>query len=241
MTIEGDAPAEDVAEGDTEPTETSNIKVAYIADTDIMLPIFLQIRADPNSAPDLRFQFQNVTFLLNTIDWLTKETEFIDVRKHEPMFASLQMIDDVKEEASKGVRKQIDQFEKAYKDVVEKTEKESQRALKNIREELEEMQKKSADGTVTRQQLMIKQTELQMTQQRLARKQEVAQLKAERERDRKIAKIRREADQKVSTIQNKVKAYAVILPCIPPLLVGIIVFASRRLRERENISKARLK
>jgi ABC-2 type transport system permease protein len=42
-------------------------------------------------------------------------------------------------------------------------------------------------------------------------------------------------------MQNRVKATAAILPCLPPLLIGIIVFASRRLRERENISKARLK
>jgi ABC-2 type transport system permease protein len=33
----------------------------------------------------------------------------------------------------------------------------------------------------------------------------------------------------------------VALPCIPPLVIGVIVFASRRLRERENISKSRLK
>jgi ABC-2 type transport system permease protein len=45
----------------------------------------------------------------------------------------------------------------------------------------------------------------------------------------------------VEKIQNVVKAAAVTLPCIPPLLIGIIVFASGRLRERENISKSRLK
>jgi ABC-2 type transport system permease protein len=34
---------------------------------------------------------------------------------------------------------------------------------------------------------------------------------------------------------------AVFLPPIPPLLVGIIVFVSRRLKEREGISKTRLR
>ena len=63
------------------------IKVVYVADIDLMLPVFFQVRADPNQTTDFRFQFQNVTFLLNTIDWLTGETDFIDVRKHEPIFA----------------------------------------------------------------------------------------------------------------------------------------------------------
>ena len=47
--------------------------------------------------------------------------------------------------------------------------------------------------------------------------------------------------EEVTAIQNRVKAAAVALPCIPPLVVGVVVFASRRLRERENISKSRLK
>ncbi|MEZ6086577.1 MAG: hypothetical protein R3C05_00770 [Pirellulaceae bacterium] len=55
-----------------------------------------------------------------------------------------------------------------------------------------------------------------------------------------IQKERREADLTVRARQNRVKAAAVTLPCIPPLLIGVIVFASRRLRERENISKSRL-
>ena len=76
-----------------------------------MLPVFLQIRADPDQAADMRFQFQNVTFLLNTIDWLTGENEFIEVRKHEPHFASLRMIDSVKEEASSAVRRRTKQYQ----------------------------------------------------------------------------------------------------------------------------------
>lgn len=241
MAIEGEQPAADVAEGDTKPSETSGIKVAYVADTDVMLPVFLQIRADPNAAPDLRLQFQNVTFLLNTIDWLTGEKEFIEIRKHDPVFASLRMIDAVKEEASNEVRKQVEAYEKAYDDAVKEEEDKIQRALKDIKEELEKMQAESRDGKVSMRELQAKQAQFQITQENLTRRQGIKQVKAQRERDRNIAKIQRKADQAVRAIQNKVKAYAVILPCIPPLLVGIVVFASRRLRERENISKSRLK
>ncbi|MCO8122732.1 Gldg family protein [Stieleria sp. TO1_6] len=252
MTIEGTQPAQDgdkssddkATEGESkaaESTAAQPIKVAYIADTDIMLPVFLQIRADPQQAAEIRFQFQNVTFLLNTIDWLTNETDFIEVRNHQPMFASLKMIDAVKESASSQVRQKQKEFEQASKDAISDAEDERDRQLKDLREEVEELQKKSKDGSIPQPVLNAKSIEFQTKQGRLERALNVKRARVERDAKSKIAKIQRESDQKVVAIQNQVKAYAVALPCIPPLLVGVIVFASRRLRERENISKSRLK
>jgi ABC-2 type transport system permease protein len=37
------------------------------------------------------------------------------------------------------------------------------------------------------------------------------------------------------------KLWAVILPPIPPLLVAFVVFMRRRLREREGVTRARLR
>jgi len=254
MTVQGAAPESDAAaEPESEQSEDADaeradgkatgapIKVAYVADTDLMLPVFLQIRADPNQAMDLRFQFQNVTFLLNTIDWLTGETDFIEVRKHEPIFASLKMIDAVKEQASSEVRGKRDDFKTASDEAIREAEEERDKQLQDLREELQELQKKSKDGSIPRSVLDAKSIEFQTKQERLQRALDVKRAKIERDAEQNIAKIQREADQKVTAIQNQVKAYAVALPCIPPLIVGVVVFASRRLRERENISKARLK
>ncbi|TWT93836.1 Gldg family protein [Stieleria varia] len=243
MTIEdetksADKPAE--ADGETS-SDAPALKVAYVADTDLMLEVFLQIRADPNSAPDLRFQFQNVTFVLNLIDWLTQETDFIEVRKHEPIFASLRMIDLVKEDANKGVREQTEQFQKTYDEKVREADEAREKALQSLKEELKDMQEKSRDGKIPQRVLEAKQIEFQTISERLQTKQDISNVKAKREQEKNIADIRREADQKVTSIQNKVKGYAVALPCIPPLIVGVVVFAARRLRERENISKSRLK
>jgi ABC-2 type transport system permease protein len=54
-----------------------------------------------------------------------------------------------------------------------------------------------------------------------------------------IRGIELDAELKIQQIQRQFKLAAVILPPIPPLLVGLIVFTRRRLREREGISKAR--
>ena len=189
----------------------------------------------------MRFQFQNVTFLLNTIDWLTGETDFIDVRKHEPIFASLRMIDSVKEEASSAVRRRSQEFQDEYDETIRLAQEEMDSTLKSLREEVEKLQKESADGRVSRAALQANLQRFQTKQEQLQRKLEVQRTKSERDREKNVREIQREADQEVTKIQNQVKAAAVVLPCIPPLIIGVIVFASRRLRERENISKSRLK
>jgi ABC-2 type transport system permease protein len=232
-------------EGDSEetskPESPSPIKAVYVTDTDMMLPVFLQLRADPNQAQDMRFQFQNVTFLLNTIDYLTGEIDYLEIRKHEPVFSSLQMIAEVKEEASRQVREKGKEFQDEYDNLIREAQEKIDTDLKSLREEMAEMQKKSADGTVSRAEATEKVQQFRIKQESLQRALAVRSAKAERDREKSIKKIQSAADLTVTDLQNRVKAAAVILPCIPPLIVGIIVFASRRLRERENITKSRLK
>ncbi len=248
MTIEGEEPAptkDKDAEGSEEASETSSksdpIRAVYVADTDLMIPEFLMIRADPDQVSDARFQFQNVTFILNCIDWLTAETDFIDVRKHEPIFASLRMIDSVKEEARSAVRRRSREFQDQSDEDIRDAQEAMDQKLKTLREELEKLQKENQEGRVDRAKVQAIMQRFETERELEQRKLDVKRTKTERERDRKIQDIEREAAQEVTDIQNQVKAAAVVLPCIPPLIVGIIVFASRRLRERENISKSRLK
>lgn len=234
-----DAPEE--GEDETAAEKTAPVKAVYIADTDMMLPEFLMIRADPNVVTEARFQFQNVTFVLNCIDWLTGNYDFIEVRKHEPIFASLRMIDSVKEEARSEVREGSKAFQDQYLAEIRDAEEAQQSRLKELSEEVEKLQQKNADGNVSRAELQAKLQTFQTQQELEQRKLDVRRTKLERDRELKVRDIERTAADEVTKIQNKVKAAAVTLPCIPPLVVGVIVFASRRLRERENISKSRLK
>ncbi len=235
------ADAPEKTEGDASETKTASVKAVYVADTDMMLPEFLMIRADPNVVTEARFQFQNVTFVLNCIDWLTGNYDFIEVRKHEPIFASLRMIDSVKEQARTEVREGSKAFQDQYLSEMRDAEESQQSRLKELSEEVEKLQQKNADGNVSRAELQAKLQTFQTQQELEQRKLDVRRTKLERDRELKVRDIERTAADEVTKIQNKVKAAAVTLPCIPPLVVGVIVFASRRLRERENISKSRLK
>jgi ABC-2 type transport system permease protein len=217
------------------------MRVVYVSDTDLMLPEFLMIRADPDTVADIKFQFQNVTFVLNCIDWLTREFDFIQVRKHEPIFTSLRMIDAVRDEAQQNVRQRSSAFQEDYDKAIRDAQESMQSRMKDLQEEIEKLEKKSGTGGVSRAELQAKLQRFQSQQEFEQRKLDVRRTKLERDRELNIRDIQREADDRVTKIQNQVKAAAVALPCIPPLVVGIIVFASRRLRERENISKSRLK
>lgn len=247
MAIEGAAPAatsEDAEGGEGEEAAAAAeqpIKAIYVADIDLMLPVFLQLRADPNQAQDLRFQFQNVSFLLNTIDYLTGELDYLEIRKHEPVFSTLQMIAEVKEDASARVRAQGKEFQDQFDSLIRDAQEKIDAELKTLRDEVTEMQQKSADGSVSRAVAQEKVQQFQIKQRALQNELDRRRIRAERERDKSIREIQREADLTVTQLQNRVKAAAVALPCIPPLVIGVIVFASRRLRERENISKSRLK
>jgi ABC-2 type transport system permease protein len=253
VTIEGKALASD-NESDTQDSEDSGetntegnadssaaIRAVYVSDTDMMLPEFLMIRADPDTVADIKFQFQNVTFVLNCIDWLTQEFDFIEVRKHQPVFTSLRMIDSVRDEAQKNVRDRSTEFQGDYDAAIRDAQESMQTRMKDLQEEIEKLQKKSGDGAVSRAELQAKLQRFQTQQELEQRKLDVKRTKLERDRELNIRDIQREADDRVTKIQSQVKAAAVALPCIPPLVVGVIVFAARRLRERENISKSRLK
>ncbi|KAA1262365.1 ABC-type uncharacterized transport system [Rubripirellula obstinata] len=248
VTVEGDdiveestSDAEDSESADEKTVSTPGIRAVYVSDTDLMLPEFLMIRADPDTVADIKFQFQNVTFVLNCIDWLTKEFDFIEVRKHEPIFTSLRLIDSVRDEAQKNVRDRSTEFQGDYDGAIREAQESMQTRMKDLQEEIEKLQKKSGDGAVSRAELQAKLQRFQTQQELEQRKLDVKRTKLERDRELNIRDIQREADDRVTKIQNQVKAAAVVLPCIPPLVVGVIVFAARRLRERENISKSRLK
>jgi len=46
---------------------------------------------------------------------------------------------------------------------------------------------------------------------------------------------------KVRQVQDQYKLWAILLPPIPPLVVAIIVFMTRRAREREGVARSRLR
>ena len=62
-----------------------------------------------------------------------------------------------------------------------------------------------------------------------------------RERDQDIYRIRTNLEMAIRGVQDRYKFWAVVLPPIPPLIVGTLVFVVRRAQEREGVSRKRLR
>jgi len=80
-----------------------------------------------------------------------------------------------------------------------------------------------------------------LLQQDLERQKEARIEQKRQEKDRKINQIETDLALKVLRVQEYYKAWAILLPPIPPLVLAIIVFFNRRRREREGVAASRLR
>lgn len=217
------------------------IKVVYCSDLDCMSSVFIDIRKNPSQLDDIKFQFQNITFVLNVVDVLAGETKYPAIRRHVPTYSTLKLVEAQADEARREEAQERSKAVEKYNEKLADAEEESSKAERQFKEAVDKLQTQGAIDASKQQELLQRMTEYQMKQAQLAKKLELEREKLQRDRDRNIRDARRKADEAVDEIQNNYKWLAVFIPPIPPLLVGIVVFVSRRLREREGISKTRLR
>jgi ABC-type uncharacterized transport system involved in gliding motility auxiliary subunit/ABC-type transport system involved in multi-copper enzyme maturation permease subunit len=210
-------------------TRPTDIKVVVVADIDMLTPTFFALR-EQGAIEELgiSFDFDNVTFVLNALDELAGDDRFIDIRKHRSVHRTLTRIEQATEAARDDTAKTRDRLNKE----VETTEKTEREALEGKIEEL-----KKREGLRAQEAIIELALAQQDGERRLSAKIEEVKLK----RDREIKRIETKLARQVRQVQDGYKMWAVLLPPIPPLLVALGVFLVRRSREREGVSRSRLK
>jgi len=218
------------------------IKVAYVADIDLMIPAFLRIRARPDEQEDVKWKFENVTFLLNLVDVLSGDTGYISIRKRKPHYSTLKVVESrVEEQRDKEFAERVE-FQAQYDKAVQDAQAENQKTLKKFQDIVDDLQKNQSEGEeIDAVELKEKMQRLGEKQQVLQRRLDVTKQRLERKRERDVKGSQRKVDLDIQRIQYRYKLLAVLIPWIPPALVGLIVFVRRRLREREGIEKSRLR
>jgi ABC-2 type transport system permease protein len=234
--------ASEKKEGDEANKSAKPINVVYVADIDLMMSAFMRIRARPDDDEEMNWRFENVNFLLNIVDSLSGDDEYVEIRRRKPYYTTLKKVEEkVRSQRDAEFRNRIE-YEEKFNEEIKKIEDENQKLNKELNDQLEEMQKKQREGgDVSSADLLALMQAKSIKEQELAQKLDVKREQMQRERDDRIEEARRQTDLKILEIQNFYKFLAVALPPIPPLLVGLIVFVSRRLREREGIAKSRLR
>ena len=220
--------------GKTEPAkpETATINVVVVADIDMLHQEFFRLR-EQGDIPEagIRFDFDNVTFVMNVLDYLAGDQRFIDIRKRRPQHRTLERIDQVTEGARKAAAGERKKEEENFDKVIEEEQKNLDKRIKDLEEKLKKEEINTIDVA---QRVSIS---LKEGQQRIEAEKE----RLKRERDKKINEVETDLSIQVRKVQDRYKLWAVILPPIPPLLVAVGVFITRRAREREGVARSRLR
>lgn len=235
-----DKKSDDKKQADSDKKKRDGMHVVYVTDVDILGDEFLGIRARPDS--QLNFRFDNVTFVLNVLDSLVGDERFNAIRSRKLRYSTLALVEAETQqvrEADQVRRKELkEDYDKAINELKEKREA----AIKSLDQRVKDLQDKQARGEdISLDELMRIQTEQREKADQLQKQATQQDARLQRQRDNDIEKSRRDYEQRIATIQARYKFWAVFLPPLPPILVALVVFARRRLREREGISRTRLK
>ncbi len=234
-------PAAEVAAADTTQDQ---VNVVYVTDIDLMHSEFLRVRAQPNMS-DINWQFDNVTFVLNVIDSLAQDDRFMEIRKRQTRYATLKKVEERTAKAREEAEQQIAIFNDEFQQAEAAAKKKQEEAMAELQKKVDELQKKSQEGGegVSSREL---QRALQAAVQQVAMKERVEQRRMDttverltRDRNRELLRIERQLDAEIQSVQNRYKAMALLLPMLPPIAIGLVVFLSRRAREKESITTAR--
>ena len=237
-----DTGKDDSENDDSDKTKPRPINVIYVADIDLMISTFLRIRARPDEDVEINWRFENVTFLLNVIDTLAGDERYISIRKRKPRHSTLKLVEQVVREARRKELEQRVEFDDEFKEAVKTAETENAEAVEKFQQAVTTLQDKQRKGeSIDPAALQAKIMALATQQDLLQRRLDIQRERLERERDQKIDKIRKTVDLKILGIQQQIKMWAVFLPPILPLLVGLIVWGRRSLREKEGIARSRLR
>ena len=212
--------------------ENKAVNVVLITDIDMLHREFFEIRKMGDAAGgDISLNFDNVTFVLNTLDVLADDQRFVEIRKRRPVHRTLTEI----ERRTKASRKEtMEAIESA------RAEFDTQRDAmqKELTDSIETLQADMQKESLGMQEIL---TRVAMAQQSGQRRLDVKVAALQRQRDKKVEEIERDLDREVRAIQGTYKLWAVILPPILPLLLAGLVFAIRRHRERQGVARTRLR
>ena len=215
-------PESDVAaEGAPEPEAAGDIDIIVVADLDFISEQFFQIR---EQAPG-GLNFDNITFFLNAMDTLLGEDAFIDLRSRRARHRTLERVE---AQTAEFIEQRTADEQQAEADAEEALTEAQQR----LNDRVAELQARNDIDAQTRQ-IMVRNLE-EVENRRL----EVLSANIETEKDTRIQASRENMEAQIRRIQTSIKTFAILLPPVPVVLLGIAIFVRRSRREREGAAAA---
>jgi ABC-2 type transport system permease protein len=207
----------------------ADLNAIVLADLDMFADTFFSFHErggdlDGDGLIDLRFD--NVTFLLNAIDDLLGDNRFIELRKRQPKFRRLSKVDDMTEAANTERQDRI----KAANDEAKQQLETAQKAL----DEAVEAIKAKTDLDETTKQIMIRSAEEAENRRLQAHTEQI-----DREKAKSVDKIRADHARAIDEVRDRIRVLAILIPPIPAILLGLVIFYRKRRRESATIPDSR--
>jgi ABC-type uncharacterized transport system involved in gliding motility auxiliary subunit/ABC-type transport system involved in multi-copper enzyme maturation permease subunit len=238
--IEGELPGqlelpggdEETPDTESKEPESTKLDVILVGDIDMLHQAFFSLREqgdNPQAGLDLRFD--NVTFVLNVLDSLAGDNRFIEIRNRRATHRTLTAIERATEGSRQETAEEAKQLQDEFDDFVKAEQKNLDDKMAGLKEQMSEQNMGAMDV---------------ITQVGLAQKAGQKRLDAEKERlkaemESKKNQIDTRMNLEIERVQDTYKLWAVLLPPILPLLIAVFVFLSRRLQEKEGVSRSRLR
>jgi ABC-2 type transport system permease protein len=193
------------------------LDLVAIADIDFISDAFFDIRA--TAGPTARFD--NVTFFVNTIDMLAGDPSFIALRNRRARYRTLERL-----EAQ--TRTFMEQRARDEQQAQQEARTALEAARGRLRARVDELNART-DLDLVAKQIMVRNLEESENRQLRVLERTVAQA-----RDTRIRASRETMEAQIRRIRTRIRLLAVVLPPLPVLAMGIVVFVRRTRRERES-------
>lgn len=202
--------------------EGAKVNAIFVSDIDMISDFFFQERSSGN----LDIEFDNVTFVLNAVDVLAGDEQFIDLRSRRAKHRTLKRLDEEKSEFLK-------QASEAEKKADERADAELARRREELGKRLKAIQEDQNLDPIAKGQMI--QAAQQAEQQRLSR----AEAQIEQEKNNEIRKNRMLTNRMIRSLEARTRAWSVWLPPIPAILIGLVVMSRRGLAEKRSVGSTR--
>jgi ABC-2 type transport system permease protein len=216
-----DAEKKDAAKKDQKPR--ANLNVIAIADLDMIGSQFFGLRNNKEMNLDL----DNIPFVLNCVDVLAGDDSVVSLRKKRSKHYTLKRLED-----------QSAEFFAKLEDETKKAKDESEKAMKEAQKGFDKQVELVQNNPDLDER--SKETQLANMQSVAQRRLDVQKAIIEDQEQSRIRESRADLEQKTRQIQNTVRFVSAALPPLPPLILGLIIWVVRRMRENLGANPKRL-
>ena len=206
----------------TSDDDNAKLNTIFVADIDMISDFFFEER----SLGNLDLEFDNVTFVLNAVDYLADDDSFIDLRSRRARHRTLQRVESRK-------RDFLEQANKAEQEADGEASDELTKRQEQLSERVKEIEKDENLDPIAKEQMLRQAQEAE--QQRLT----LAKAQIEQRKNNQIRKIDAKTNRQIQALESNIRLWAVGLPPIPALCLGLLIFMKRWTGEKQNIIETR--